>query len=125
MPLLLLLLRALSPAIAMVVMAQLESQSQSRGSQSSLDQAKSLISALGLVSRNLPLSGDLLDAVASLYYEEDGFDDAEDSSEESGLVCLVLGLWGFAFDFLVSVRWIGGFEEFWWIRGFSRFGLCV
>ncbi|PON80136.1 putative ATP-dependent DNA helicase CHR [Parasponia andersonii] len=56
-------------------MAQLQSQSQSQQQQTPLDHhhhihhTKTLISALNLVSRNLPLPADLLDTVSSIYYD--------------------------------------------------------
>lgn len=70
----------------MVVLAQLESHSQNQARQDRppcLDrvrEANSLISALALVSRNLPLSAELLDGVSDIYY---GGDDEDEGSEDS------------------------------------------
>ncbi|KAF5465666.1 hypothetical protein F2P56_015648 [Juglans regia] len=49
-------------------MAQLESQSQSQQQQHEIHSTKSLICALNLVSRNLPLPPDLYDAVSSICF---------------------------------------------------------
>ncbi|XP_042939804.1 probable ATP-dependent DNA helicase CHR12 isoform X3 [Carya illinoinensis] len=49
-------------------MAQLESQSQSQQQQNEIHSTKSLICALNLVSRNLPLTPDLHDAVSSICF---------------------------------------------------------
>lgn len=65
-------------------MAQLDSQTQtqtqSHGHVHNHNQAKSLISALNLVSRNLPLSDDLLHAVSSIYHHSRDSDTEADNS---------------------------------------------
>lgn len=68
-------------------MAQLESQRQTHPppEPSSLDyhQTKSLISALNLVSRNLPLSEDLFAAVSSIYHDSRDADKADDDDDHA------------------------------------------
>lgn len=94
---------SLPPAM---VMAQLESQSQHQPSFDHVHKTKTLIKALNLVSRNLPLPPDLFDTVSSIYHnDEDGSLDAQvaDGSDKNGLVRLLrmlspcfclLGIWG-------------------------------
>ncbi|KAH7522353.1 hypothetical protein FEM48_Zijuj07G0129300 [Ziziphus jujuba var. spinosa] len=69
-----------------MVMAQLESQSQKQTSSDHVDNTKSLIKALNLVSRNLPLPPDLFDTVSSIYYnhEDDAIPDSLDGGEADG-----------------------------------------
>ncbi|XP_015888043.3 probable ATP-dependent DNA helicase CHR12 isoform X1 [Ziziphus jujuba] len=69
-----------------MVMAQLESQSQKQTSSDHVDKTKSLIKALNLVSRNLPLPPDLFDTVSSIYYnhEDDAIPDSLDGGEADG-----------------------------------------
>ncbi|KAF3457175.1 hypothetical protein FNV43_RR01832 [Rhamnella rubrinervis] len=74
-----------------MVMAQLESQSQHQPSFDHIHKTKTLIKALNLVSRNLPLPPDLFDTVSSIYHnDEDGTHpslDAQvaDGSDKNGL----------------------------------------
>ena len=76
-----------------MVMPQLEAQTQQ---QPSLHQAKTLISALSLVSRNLPLPDELLETVSSICCDAE--EDSRDAlggygagrSEENGSVWILM-----------------------------------
>lgn len=67
-------------------MAQLEAQTQSQTLEPSVDhvdKTKSLICALNLVSRNLPLPPDLYDAVSSIYLSPEENDNDADLNDDA------------------------------------------